>query len=151
MVSFIFPLLKLGIAHSFCDVCYLSQLARTFLCLKTASVAPGVGEQRRGSGFRRRSTRAQGLRPRPSRGQEFGRLDRWSLRTYRKAPGYTEGSSVPRLTRTPRKRPAGRADAWTQSSWCTWLLHNFFRRIYTLWFFFSCFVTKPMSRWYPCV
>lgn len=132
-------------------MCYLSQPARTFLCLKTASVAPGVGKQRRGSGFRWGSTRAQGLRPRPGRGKGFWRLDEWSLRTHWMAPWYTEGSSVLRLTRTPRKRPAGRADAWTQSPWCTWLLHNYFQPYLHALILFLVLWNKARERTVVCV
>lgn len=90
---------------------------------KSVIVAFGVGGLRRGSGFRRGSTRAQGLRPRPVRGEAIRRLP-WSPRsprTLRTAWRSSEPSSVPPSTRTPRKRPAG--PAWTQSPPCT--MHNY--------------------------
>lgn len=134
-----------GIVHSVCDVCHLSQPARTFLSPKTVSVALGVGDQRRGSGFRRGSTRAQGLRPRPARAEGIWRLG-WSPRTHRTAPWRTEASSVPRSTRTPRKRPAG----WAQLELnlldapdCCIII---FTRISILWFIFCRLVTAPTIR-----
>lgn len=106
--------------------------------LKSVSVALGVGEQRRGSGFRRGSTRAQ--RPptsTPARG-DGARRSGWSLRTHRTPSKRREASSAPRLTRTPRKRPASWAQRELKSPWCTWLLHNCFRSQPTLCVFALC-------------
>lgn len=92
----------------------------------------GVGEQRRG---KRGSTRAQGLRPRPARGERIRRLG-WSPRTCRTALRCTEASSVRRLTRTPRKRPAGRAHRELNLLDAPDRCIIIFSRIYTLWFIF---------------
>lgn len=52
--------LRFRIIHSVCAMCAIwASLPRTFLSPKSVSVALGVGEQRRGSGFRQGLTRAQ--------------------------------------------------------------------------------------------
>lgn len=123
--------------------------ARTFLSLKTVSVALGVGGQRRGSGFRRGSTRAQGLRPRPARGEGIWRLG-WSPRSPRRhrttAPECSEPSSVPRLTRTPRKRPAGWAQLELNLLGAPDRCIIIYSRFYTLRFIICLLVIAPIIR-----
>lgn len=85
------------------DVHHLSQPARTFLSPKSVSVALTVGEQQKGK--RVPAGIDPGPRPPTSRGGGIQLLG-WSHRTYPTTPECIEVSSVPRLTRTPRKRPA---------------------------------------------